>query len=538
MTDKYNDFDPSLIDQVVERSTEHLSARDANLVENLQQAYSHYAQINDASLRRVWGRLDERLGYKQQQGKIMPIQELRKKRERKSTMDEKAQARKARRGRLLGALSTVAAVLVVTALVSSMIIVFNAMGRNGKTGTASNIQQTVPASTPVVDSSGIYMATRKDWYTSEISKADAKTHKVLWKQMLETNMEVYGLAVYGNTLYYSGGNEGKRINFVEARDATSGSVRWTAILSKDAAGNQGAQNWSMNVLTQPTIVDGRVYVLSRMGKVTVLDANSGKNVWTYDAGMEGQMQGTIYGVEQLVMSNGVVYGAVRNKLFALEAKSGKEIWKPVMIGPDQIFGGMQIMDGALYTSSSIESQHYAGQPLTSYVYGFDAKSGAQRWRYPLSVRAGAPVVSGGKVYFEGYVPDYGDGGGHATLYALDVNGNMAWYKEFDSMGAFFLVEKGQVYISYSTNDPATGKLISSKLAALKIENGVTIWSKDVQASPRQIVNGVLYVGQAPRQIAAYDLKKGDMLWHEQYGVDLIDKMGRHDQNPPLFVAVP
>jgi outer membrane protein assembly factor BamB len=532
MNENEKDFVPELIDQQIELPARSLDTAESRLVEDLQRTYHSYARANKESLWRVQGRLDAQLRRSQQEARIIPIEKKHKSHERKYAMKDQSTSHKAEWSQMSRALSSIAAVLVVTLLVGSLLLVLTSK-KNAQTNTT-----TASGNTPVVWSSGIYMVTQKDVDTSSISKADAQTHKILWEYSVP-DVNASSLTVYGNTVYYSAYDNKTQQKAVYALDADKGTVRWKANFGKNLVSYAGS--YDLGYLTQPTYSNGMVYVIARTGKVTALDAFNGKVRWTYDSKASSLVDGTIYGAGQLVVSNGIVYGASHNTLFALHADNGKEAWNSVQVEQDQIFDGVQVVDNTLYAASFIESAHHGGMALDSYVYAFDAKHGTRNWRYPSAEWiTSMPVIAGGNVYFVARQP-FGEGGGvnHSTLYALNAKGKPVWHKDFSNDGlSGLVVGNGLLYFSDSTYDHNNGKLLSYNLYALYTENGTGAWNKQVAADPVLVQNGMLYTRAGQRQIVVYDAKSGIELWHAQYGVDLVDKFGNHNAMAPDFTIVP
>ncbi|WP_333619851.1 outer membrane protein assembly factor BamB family protein [Dietzia sp.] len=80
-------------------------------------------------------------------------------------------------------------------------------------------------------------------------------------------------------------------------------------------------------------------------------------------------------------------------IVAMDEATGAELWRrPLGSGqaPDNNRSGAPtIADGTVFV----------GSPTTAAVYAFDLRTGEQLWRNPIGKVLGAPVVSGGDVYF-------------------------------------------------------------------------------------------------------------------------------------------
>jgi outer membrane protein assembly factor BamB len=218
---------------------------------------------------------------------------------------------------------------------------------------------------------------------------------------------------------------------VVALAAGTGHVRWSA--------HVGASE------TSPLLSGGRVFVGGWDGKVSALDAASGRRLWTFQTG--GAVKGGLAG------AGGLVYaGSYDGHVYALDATTGRPVWRasgsPQLFGhgtfystPVVAYGRVYVgsTDGRMYSfgarSGKLRWSHRTG----GYVYGsaavwhqlvlvgsydhhfyaFDAATGAERW----SVEADGPIsgsatVIGGIAYFATL---------HGTLYAVGADdGHVIW----------------------------------------------------------------------------------------------------------------
>ena len=77
--------------------------------------------------------------------------------------------------------------------------------------------------------------------------------------------------------------------------------------------------------TTPIMVDGLLYLGTPYGKVVALDATSGKTVWSYDMpkGDQPPYRGLAYWPGDSAHGPRIIFGSLKGKLIALEAKTGK-----------------------------------------------------------------------------------------------------------------------------------------------------------------------------------------------------------------------
>ena len=78
--------------------------------------------------------------------------------------------------------------------------------------------------------------------------------------------------------------------------------------------------------TQPIMVDGVLYGITPKHKTVAIDAATGKRLWQFDSGMEGNSpnRGLVYWSDAQG-KNRRIFAGVRSYLYALDATTGKPI---------------------------------------------------------------------------------------------------------------------------------------------------------------------------------------------------------------------
>jgi quinohemoprotein ethanol dehydrogenase len=137
----------------------------------------------------------------------------------------------------------------------------------------------------------------------------------------------------------------------------------------------------------PIMIDGVMYVTGNFGHVYVLDAASGRELWTYDPAVDGQWgryaccDAVNRGVA--VWKGRVYVGALDGYLHALDAATGKLLWKvdtlpargpktPYTLSAAPVIAGDQVIVGSA-------GADFAG--ARGYVAAYDLDSGVMRWRF-------------------------------------------------------------------------------------------------------------------------------------------------------------
>lgn len=148
----------------------------------------------------------------------------------------------------------------------------------------------------------------------------------------------------------------------------------------------GAQRWrsstgSMSHSGAPVIAEGTVHALTGLGKrMCALRLDSGAERWRYDT------RGALWGVPAIA-DGIVVFTGDHGVLHALDAKTGREIWKVEPKKAPRATASPAIADGIVYLG--------AGSELLAYRL----KDGAEqfRWKTPYAVTT-APVIADGCLY--------------------------------------------------------------------------------------------------------------------------------------------
>jgi polyvinyl alcohol dehydrogenase (cytochrome) len=146
---------------------------------------------------------------------------------------------------------------------------------------------------------------------------------------------------------------------------------------------------SYSAFAQPIVTGGRVFVGSALGMVYSLDRTSGCTYWSFDAGA---------GVRTAITvgpGNVAYFGDLRANAYALDAVTGKLLWKTTVDDHalSRITGSPALYDGKLYVPVASRSEwlaadsHYECCTFRGSVVALDAKTGKQIWKtYTIAER--------------------------------------------------------------------------------------------------------------------------------------------------------
>lgn len=237
---------------------------------------------------------------------------------------------------------------------------------------------------------------------------------------------------------------------------------------------EGAQK-NLPLITQPIVVDGRIFTLDTDNSLSAFDAQNGKRIWSRDVSNPAEddpviVGGIAYSKGQLYVTNGF------NELLLLNPQDGRIIWRKKIpsasraaptISDDRVF--ITTMDNRLLALSAAD-----GSLLWDYA-GIGGAAGL--------VGAASPAASRDIV-----LPVFSSG----EIYALRVeNGSAAWSDNLSGIRsagglsgisdirALPVIDKG-VVIAIS---------FGNRMVALDERTGNRIWQRDIGGSEMPWIAG-------------------------------------------------
>ena len=212
----------------------------------------------------------------------------------------------------------------------------------------------------------------------------------------------------GETLYVAGGD-----GILTALNRITGAVRWQLDVKEE-------------LLTTPTLANGRLFVMSSEESVTAVDAETGKSLWRYHRDRPAGF--TLRGEARPVLSHGILYaGFADGTVASLRPEDGVARWTRNISGNgeyldiDSIAGAED--DDRIYAASAkaglIALNYNTGETVWEFalagsnhvaldgprvyvtgrgaIVGLDRRHGKEIWRANLAREAfaGQPVPMGG-----------------------------------------------------------------------------------------------------------------------------------------------
>jgi len=133
----------------------------------------------------------------------------------------------------------------------------------------------------------------------------------------------------------------------------------------------------------PIVVDGVAYVSTAWSKVYAVDAATGKQLWSYDPQVKGEVGAKAccdVGNRGVAVYRGRVYvGTLDARLVALDARTGKVAWSVQAADPNSMItstGAPRVAQGLVYIGNA--AGEFGGR---GYISAYRADTGKLAWRF-------------------------------------------------------------------------------------------------------------------------------------------------------------
>ncbi len=287
----------------------------------------------------------------------------------------------------------------------------------------------------------------------------------------------------------------------------------------------------------PAYADGRVYIGSEAGVLYAIDAESGAELWRFDAGASlvstpaidadgrlfvGALDGTVYALDAvtgasiwsadlggevyaspLLLDDRVIIGSTNGQLAAYSPDDGARMWQIDLKGA--AWSSPALASLALVSPAETRDVLITVAVRSGSVVAVNAADGAEVWRFTVESGFDAtPAVVGEMIYIGGY-----DG----NLYALDARtGSEVWRHDLDA----------PIYASAAvTADAVYVNALSGRAVALDRLTGEARWTIEIgapaYASPVVVGTVAYFVTERDALLIAVDAETGETLWEINTG---------------------
>ncbi len=262
------------------------------------------------------------------------------------------------------------------------------------------------------------------------------------------------------------------------------------------------------VRLRPAFADGVLYVASTNGKISAIDAASGKTLWSKSSRTHGwfgwgdkKRADALYAGGPTVSGDLLVVGTLDGHIYGINAKDGSPRWESVV-------------NSEVVAAPAIADNLVIARTADGRLYGFDRTSGERRWVYDqgnvplLSLRGEGPLlVANGVVFF-------GSDDGKLVALRLDT-GDKLWEQRLASGEGRTEIDRlsdadGGILLDGST---LFGAAYHGNLVAVDGPSGRPLWGRPFSTfTSLDISNNALYGVDADSQVWAFDKNGGADMW--------------------------
>jgi outer membrane protein assembly factor BamB len=253
------------------------------------------------------------------------------------------------------------------------------------------------------------------------------------------------------------------------------------------------------LLAQPIVADGQVFVLDSEARLTAFDAETGRQRWrvrlTPDNEGEGPRGGGVaYFGGKLYVTTGFAL------VFALDPKTGKEIWRHFVSGP-------------MRAGPTVAASRVFVVTVANELHALAADDGHELWVHS-GITEVAGLLGGASPAVEGEVVivPYSSG----ELYALQVeNGRVIWNESLSPLRrtdpvsslahikGLPVADRGRVYAVSN----------SGRMLAIDLRSGARIWEQGIGGTEAPWVAGeFVYVLSTGAEVVCISRRDGRVRW--------------------------
>jgi polyvinyl alcohol dehydrogenase (cytochrome) len=230
----------------------------------------------------------------------------------------------------------------------------------------------------------------------------------------------------------------------------------------------------ISAYSQPTVVDGHVFMGSAAGMIYALDAATGCIEWTYQAGAPVR---EAVATAPLGDHHAVLFGDLTGTFYALEAETGRPLWKKrieeheaaLLTGSPTVYNGNAYIGVASWEETRAINPAYPCCSFRGSVVALRVSDGAQVWKTYTINDAPHPT---GKTS-TGTIRQGPSGAGIWSAPTIDP-------------------KRGMLYVTTGDNYSAPATTTSDAILGLDLTTGHMLWSR--QVTPGDVFNSGCVAG--------------------------------------------
>jgi alcohol dehydrogenase (cytochrome c) len=207
----------------------------------------------------------------------------------------------------------------------------------------------------------------------------------------------------------------------------------------------------------PIVLDDVLYYSGSNNRVFALDAASGKEIWHYYAKLDSVSQRSIFGFYNRGVSVGkskVFVGSSDGRIIALDQKTGKELWQTQLTEPKECNGCNFTSPPVLAGDVLIAGPTGGDLVQHGYIYAMDPETGKRIWTFDILKKD----------------PASWPGNSGAT------GGGSAWMPgQYDAKSDLYYIGLGNPAPDFDATDRRGDNLFTSTIVALRPKTGEVAW---------------------------------------------------------------
>jgi outer membrane protein assembly factor BamB len=256
------------------------------------------------------------------------------------------------------------------------------------------------------------------------------------------------------------------------------------------------------VLSQPIVVDGRVYAMDGGSQVSAYDASNGNRIWQIDV-KPSEGNGSSFGGGVAFWKGRLYVASGYARVQALDPKNGKVIWKTAVEAP--VRSGPTVADGRVYVVT-----------VDNELVALAADDGRRLWTHN-GIPETATLVGSASPAVEGEVVVVGYSSGEIGALTIE-NGRPLWSDNLASARAVDAVSaladiRGRPVIDH---DRAFAISHAGRMVAIDLRDGERVWEQDIGSSHGPWVAGdYVYVLSNDNELFCLTRKDGKVRWMRQ-----------------------
>src|SRR5579862_9277049 len=179
-----------------------------------------------------------------------------------------------------------------------------------------------------------------------------------------------------NWILENGNIESNRYSSLSQINGSNGGslkLAWTTHLA-----NPTQPELALSGKANPIIYNGVMYVQDQWGRITALDATSGKILWQFDPQV-GLNTPTFIAQNSIGMGDGMIFTGEFGSVYALNAQTGAQVWVNQIVDP--VAGGSIDVSPVYYKGLVILGTTGGDSGGSCIDVALDAKTGAVKWHY-------------------------------------------------------------------------------------------------------------------------------------------------------------